>query len=706
MTGRTELVVEFEDSSDSVQPTRKVGFFGRRRNRKKVRQRTKKLKDQIERTESAQERVAKARHPRRRGHTSPARIQSISLPKAAKSSKSPDWVGNGPRRVDLEARKELREVGGRREFLRQSAIGAGILALGAGLGYGSSLSQAQGLSGNARTVITDIEIAARVIGGVRIATEFIPDPVPSGTDLDPYPGSAIQAALNDGLHVYIPTGTWRLTSTISRAVDGATIVGAGKSTKLVFNGLSPCISAGSQSGWLVANLATDAGGIGLSAAPESRFSEIWINGILTDNRPTAIGGGGTGGFYGVCAGDFVTSGSGTLSSPYNSSAIESAINALPTHGGIVFVKAGVWRGSKISLGGPGQAGRNKHVIMMGEGADLGSDNTAGLWGTSIGCGFEVSSRRCLVDFYNLELTPQPGTPNDTPILEYYNDGVDGGFDTAFPHLGGVRISNVRFLGGGTQLRFTGRNVSGFDSTQHWNVLIERCHFRLGLRAIRVDDPNPSYNGVFRGNIRHLVIQAVGSSGAGFNTIDVDIANLRGDWTDILMEDCGDNVVGTSYVMRIRTARTEGFTLSNVDFGDNVRSGKGGFFENYLSGQMTIRNLVFRKNVEFKGYIDAELGRAAQFGDTGTINTSGESSIILRKIRGLDFPMGTISTPANVTLELAPGQIANQGGTERASLKGGTSGNRGVLKLWDAALSAYRYAYLDNGSWVISSTEPT
>jgi len=248
----------------------------------------------------------------------------------------------------------------RRDFLRKSAIGAGVLALGVGLGYGSGYAQAAGLTGGTRTVITDTEIAARVIGGVRIATEFIPDPVPAGTDADPYPGSAIQAALNDGLAVYVPSGTWSLSSTISRPVDGVNIIGAGRSTKLVLDGVTPCISAGSQNGWLVANLATDAGAVHIGAATESRITEIWVNGALTDNRPRAAGGGGSGGgYYGVRAEDYITSGTGTDASPYNLSAIESAITALPTQGGIVFIKEGVYRGTRVNLGRTGEAGRAK-----------------------------------------------------------------------------------------------------------------------------------------------------------------------------------------------------------------------------------------------------------------------------------------------------------------------------------------------------------
>jgi hypothetical protein len=44
--------------------------------------------------------------------------------------------------------------------------------------------------------------------------------------------------------------------------------------------------------------------------------------------------------------------------------------------------------------------------------------------------------------------------------------------------------------------------------------------------------------------------------------------------------------------------------------------------------------------------------------------------------------------------------------ELGSLIGGSSGNRPVLKFWDVTKSAYYYAYIDNGAWVVSSSCPT
>lgn len=607
------------------------------------------------------------------------------------------------RRVDVEARRELAALQtDRRDFLRKSAIGAGILALGAGLGYGGASARAAGITGGTRTVITDTEIAARVIGGVRIATEFIPDPVPAGTDADPYPGSAIQAAVNDGLAVYIPSGTWRLTAPISRPVDNVTIIGAGRSTKLVRGG-GPCVSAGSQGGWLISNLATDAGGVDISSASETRISEVWVNGVLTDNRPRGAAAATGAGYYGVRAADFVTSGDGSRSNPYNASAIQDAINALPGPGGTVFVKAGWWQGSsRIFVGGSGQVGRGKSIIIQGEASDLSWFNdypNSGLSGTTIACGFTIMTTGCNVSFRNCMLIAENG--NDGVILKYLYDPNDT-YWVWDMSIGGWRIQDCKFMGGSPAIWITGQNVSGFVSCQHWNVLIERVHIRGGDQAILIDDPNPNYNGIFRGNIRNMVVQAVGN---GSNpAVKIDIANLKGNNADWLLEDAGPP--SGVYTLFIRTARTEGFTLSDVDFGDNTRGAKGAFFENYLSGQMTIRNFIFRKDVDVAGFVDIELGRAAQFGDAGTVNTLRELDIVLRKIRGLPLPIGSVATPGNVTIELAPGRIGNPGGAEMIGLRRGTSGNRGVLKMWDAALGAYRYAYIENGGWVISSAEPS
>ena len=662
MTPPAQAEIEYEERESKVR-RRRIASLAPQDERGSAERRAEELEERLETLEREQERLQLALSPHAGAHP---RVHAARRASGTGTvPRKPRIEGMAaPRRVDVEARKELATMHvDRRDFLRKSAIGAGVLALGVGLGYGSGYAQAAGLTGGTRTVITDTEIAARVIGGVRIATEFIPDPVPAGTDADPYPGSAIQAALNDGLAVYIPSGTWSLSSTISRPIDGVNIIGAGKSTKLALDGVTPCISAGSQNGWLIANLATDAGAVHIGAATESRITEIWVDGALTDNRPRAASGGGSGGgYYGVRAEDYITSGTGTDANPYNASAIESAINALPNFGGVVFIKEGIYRGSRIFLGGTGQAGRAKSIILQGVSADLSGLNWANyqavggddLFGTVLDGGFEVNTYGCQVQFKNLLLMTPSGAN-----LKFVGNLADEAItsNNALP-TGGFRIQDCKFLGGDPAIHITGLNTGG-TGHQNWNVLIERIHIREAARAIRIDDDGGTeYNSIFRGNIRHVIIQAVGDVGTD-PAVFVDIANLKGHWYDWLIEDSGPTGAG-AYCLYVRTARTEGFTFSDIDFGDNIRSPLGAYFENYLSGQMTIRNLIARKNVEVAGCVDIEVGRAAQFGDTGTVNVNSANHVEIRKIKGLDLVMGTINNPNNVLIHRGPGAVGHIG----------------------------------------------
>jgi len=650
MSTREDYETEAEDSRDSKRSTRKVGFFARRREQKESEHRAK----------EHEERRKKLRGERK--GTRPV-IERRSGTAGANKKESSALGISGPRRVDLEARKELEAIQGRRDFLRRSAVGAGILALGAGLGYGSGYAHATGLSGGTRSVIGTDEIAARVIGGVRIATEFIPDPVPAGTDADPFPGSAIQAALNDGPHVYIPAGTWKLNATISRLVDGATIMGAGKSTKLVFDGVSPCISAGSQSGWLIANLAVDAGGVSVSSAPESRFSEIWVNGILTDNRPVATGGGGSGGYYGVRAEDFITQGDGSAANPYNASAIQSAINALPARGGIVFIKSGVWRGtSRITVNATG-AERTKKVIFQGEGAmhrqiyfhDAPSSDSARV-GTHVQAGFDIYLP---CDFYDMEISPHPNNYGSQPCIDWIVDPTKG--NSNYEWTVGHTVKRVRFFRGSHGVRYRGVNM-GSVFFQVWGVEYNQCGFSMCGRGFRmsvsdIDSTAPSQN--FYGKLTNLEFRSC-NSGPAF---EFDISTSQLEVGNVLCEGCGDPTTG--YAFRVSTYGAGGVWIHNIEFGDGSQSpkdayiftGVGGHIEDFEYGHVSQSRDV---DVGGRGYF----GIGRQGGKSGNVNiVSILGPITVEAMHGLVAPIGTVSgNKSNVRIlpgpNLSPGFLGS------------------------------------------------
>lgn len=51
-------------------------------------------------------------------------------------------------------------------------------------------------------------------------------------------------------------------------------------------------------------------------------------------------------------------------------------------------------------------------------------------------------------------------------------------------------------------------------------------------------------------------------------------------------------------------------------------------------------------------------------------------------------------------------LFNFGVAKGIGIRSGTAGNRGVIKTYDATAAAYKYAYIDNGAWVIAASEPT
>lgn len=635
------------------------------RRRRRVLVRHRRLAEDARRTDTPEElpnetahhkdRVRKGASPGER-KPSPPNVNSVvtaAEPKGRAKSPVPEVVS--ARRVDTEARKELADLqNGRRSFLKKTAIGAGILALGASLGYGGGLAQATGLSGNARTVITDTEIAARVIAGVRIATEFIPDPVPAGTAADPYPGSAIQAALNDGMAVYIPSGTWQLTSTITRAADSVTIIGAGNSTKLLFNGAAPVISAGSRSGWLIANLATDAGGVDVSGATGCRFTEVWVNGALTDNRPVGIGGGSTGGFYGARAEDYITSGDGSPSNPYNASAIQSAINALPPQGGIVFVKRGIWRGtSRIQV-----TGQYRHVVIRGEGCDLseyvGDANGNDLsGGTQVQAGFDAFVP---TDFFDIGIAPAPGNFNAQPGVKIVVDPTQVPNSGAYPGssgvvgrwLGGFTIERCKFRKCDPGIWLTGQNLGGSYFWQVWNVKIDHCAVVESKRGVKVDKGDATLNAGFRGRIEHILFHSLtGGRGFDFN-IDTSSVIVGG----FLMEGVG--TASDDYAFFFNTYGDPLAVVYGVDFGDGSNAQKDARI--WIGTGGSVLDVLHRKDLDIggRGYFRVSRYIAS---DPGNLNVLNGQQVTIEQVPGRTLSIGTVDGASNrsqIRIRSSPG----------------------------------------------------
>ncbi|HLB66931.1 MAG TPA: twin-arginine translocation signal domain-containing protein [Thermoplasmata archaeon] len=622
MSATQDFETDAEESSEPSRSTRKAGFFARRRARKEALRRE-------------MEHAAKRDAHVRKGRREPATVEVLSR---ANDGRRSALGKSGPRRVDLQARKELEDLRDRRDFLRKSAIGAGILALGAGVGYGSGYAHATGLSGNTRTVITDSEVAARVIGGVRIATEFIPDPVPAGTDADPYPGSAIQAALNDGFHVYVPAGTWRLTSTISRPVGGATIIGAGRSTKLVFNGTAPCISAGSQSGWLIANLAVDAGGVDVSLATETRFSEVWVNGVLTDNRPIGSGSSGTGGYYGVRAADFITSGDGSPANPYNASAIQNAVNSLPSRGGVVFIKAGVWRGtSRIQVPGSPTT-EAKIVTFVGEGMEgsiYGFSGGAALQGTHVQAGFDCYNP---TNFTNLTVSPHPNNTRTQPCIKYIITPANPGSSPGGRRwLTGFFIRDVRLWQGDPGLWMTGVNM-GNGVWQMWQVVVERVSILECNRGVLIDEGDGTAVGVgiLRANIRQLKVQHC----LGGRAFDCKVTNVKGEWGNILIESTGD--ASTDYAFYLNSWGSGGLIIQDIDFGDANATQKDAYINSNGRGDLMVHNLTFNNQVDIGGTGYFRVGSTPSTSRINIINAQAGRPLIVERIPNRTFILGTVS----------------------------------------------------------------
>ncbi len=91
----------------------------------------------------------------------------------------------------------------------------------------------------------------------------------------------LQAALDQlritGGKIYLTEGEYNLGAPLARQIDNVMIEGAGRATRLNYNGVDAVISAGQQAGWNLIDFDTD-GGVDISSATES-VANYWQNKI-------------------------------------------------------------------------------------------------------------------------------------------------------------------------------------------------------------------------------------------------------------------------------------------------------------------------------------------------------------------------------------------------------------------------------------------
>lgn len=92
----------------------------------------------------------------------------------------------------------------------------------------------------------------------------------------------VQAALDriptTGGKIILSEGTFNFSSPVARAIGNVMIEGLGRSTHIQLDGSTPVISAGVQTGWVLQDFDTDAGGVDIADAPQS-IARYWKGGI-------------------------------------------------------------------------------------------------------------------------------------------------------------------------------------------------------------------------------------------------------------------------------------------------------------------------------------------------------------------------------------------------------------------------------------------
>src|SRR3990167_3619103 len=278
-------------------------------------------------------------------------------------------------------------------------------------------------------------------------------------------------------------------------------------------------------------------------------------------------------YYGVKAEDYITSGDGSVANPYNASAIQSAINALSTRGGIVFIKEGVWRGTtRISVNATGSE-RNKKVVFQGAGSpkwqiyfhDTNPDTSRS--GTHVQAGFDIYVP---CDFYDMEISPHPDNYLAQPCIDWIIDPTKGNSD--YEWTTGHTVKRIRFSKGSHGVRYRGVNM-GAVFFQTWGVLYEQCGFDICGRGFRmavadIDSTAPSQN--FYGSIRNCEFRSCNSGEAFY----FDLSTSQLELGNVLCEGCGNPASG--YAIRISTYGLGRVWIHDIEFGDGSQSPKDAY----------------------------------------------------------------------------------------------------------------------------------
>ena len=123
----------------------------------------------------------------------------------------------------------------------------------------------------------DDGVARLVIGNTVAAQDA--DYTCDGVNDDVQFQDAIDALNTTGGMIYVLAGTYSFSDTVTRAIDGVSIVGLGGATVFVCDNATPLFEAGGDR-WLFANLWTDGGGLAMGVTEDWCWLNVGVYDVL------------------------------------------------------------------------------------------------------------------------------------------------------------------------------------------------------------------------------------------------------------------------------------------------------------------------------------------------------------------------------------------------------------------------------------------